>query len=489
MEDNSNFHIVIHFDLNKTIVPLDPYDQVRSIENFAADVISTRAWGEVTFNEPDAPIPENATPQEKELIQYANSTWTLKSDELSFEPIEGLMSFKQYIEKKMPRKLCTTDEEMDAEQHPLEKYDFIANEGKALQTLYEKLIKSLKLPSGSVVDSELGLHEDIMKCYNSRNYYIIPSFFKTLLYLKKHRGNFSISFRTHGRELHKTIDEFNAFCEGKHPAFNGEGGTRLVKLDGSKPGSKDFRIHPRQTGMFFRFGSDLNEIDLLMNTIERQNCETHDQLIEHYGGQIEEGTLNLFDGSIDEIYAVLNDICRKHNSMAIRDDHWRFWLNNKNNDFGKLLVIDQSDFSQQHIFFDDGAVVGPNSNIDVRELSTGHKISEKKFRDKYVVRADIYKACMEHDYFIKKIEECERRRDQEIERLQMGALSEDDNHAEVVDNWDKTNEQYLLKTIMPLLYQGMNFIATERPQNPIEFLALYMLQNQHLVNIPKAKVK
>ena len=71
----------------------------------------------------------------------------------------------------------------------------------------------------------------------------------------------------------------------------------------------------------------------------------------------------------------------------------------------------------------------------------------------------------------------------------MGVLSSDD---EVEDEseyeWDNLmklpNDQYLLKTVAPLLYQGLNFIAKERPKNPLEFLALYMLQNQHLVKIP-----
>ena len=489
-------YLILHFDLNKTILPHDPYDQLDSIEIFVSDMISTRAWGEVTFNDEgqeDAEAQEPQEPQEltpeQEAQKYQNSTWTLKSKELTLDGPEGLMSSKQYLDKKFPRAHASSDEEMEKQVNPISKLEFFENEGAFFKPVYEKLLKSIKLPANSVNTADID--ENVMQCYDNKRYHIIPAFFKTMLYLKKRKRDFSIVFRTHGRELGRVIEEFNNFCEGKHPAFNGEAGTHLVKFDGSKPGSKDYRIQGRQTGMFFRFSPHITDIRFLMNTLEREKCENHDQLIEHYGGQIEEGTINLFEDSIEEQYAVMIDTLRRLNAMAIQDDFWAYWNNQKSNDLGKVLLIDQNDFSVQNIFFDDLAVPGPNSNVDVRDLATGEKIPEKKYRDKYVVRADIFQAFQEHDYFIKKIDECEKKRDEEIERLQMGINSSDEEEEVESEKGleDLPNEEYLLKTVTPLLYQGLNFIATERPQNPIEFLALYMLQNQHLVKIPKPKQK
>ena len=40
------------------------------------------------------------------------------------------------------------------------------------------------------------------------------------------------------------------------------------------------------------------------------------------------------------------------------------------------------------------------SNLDVRDLSTNQKIPDKRYRNKYVVRANIYEAIIDPDYFI-----------------------------------------------------------------------------------------
>ena len=126
----------------------------------------------------------------------------------------------------------------------------------------------------------------------------------------------------------------------------------------------------------------------------------------------------------------------------------------------------------------------------IRDISTGLKIPERKYKNKYVVRANIYEAIVDPDYFIKMIDIWEQNRDDEIERLQLGIHSHDDEKEIEAENEFEAlkklpNEEYLLKTVAPLLYQGLNLLATDRPQNPIEFLSLYMLQNQHLVHIPK----
>lgn len=366
--------------------------------------------------------------------------------------------------------------------------EFISNEGRKFKSNYDKLFKSMRLPANAKVKGDIS--DKLREAYENRRLNAIPAFFKTMLYLKKRKRDFSIIFRTHGRELNTLIEEFNNFCEGNHPAFNGESGTHQVKFNGTKLNARDMRIKSKQTGMYFRFGPELSDVNLLLNTLDRVQCENTDQLIEHYGGQIEEGTVSLHNESIEEDYMIIMNTLKNHGSMAIQDDFWAYSLSNLNSDFGKLLLIDQNDFSVQHIFFDDLAVEGDNCNIDVRDISSGEKLPDKKFRDKYVVRADIYDAILEHDYFIKHIDACEKARNEEIERYQQGVLSSDEEETyRKEDEWEKLqklpNEEYLMRTVAPILYQGLNLIATERPQNPIEFLSLYMLQNQDLVKLPK----
>lgn len=80
-----------------------------------------------------------------------------------------------------------------------------------------------------------------MDMFGEGKFHLIPSFFRTLVYNKKQKREFSVVFRSMGNELDKIVWEFNQFCIGQHPCFSGRNGTPHVKFDGSK-GTKDLRI-------------------------------------------------------------------------------------------------------------------------------------------------------------------------------------------------------------------------------------------------------
>ena len=96
---------------------------------------------------------------------------------------------------------------------------------------------------------------------------------------------------------------------------------------------------------------------------------------------------------------------------------------------------------------------------------------------------------MEPDYFIKQIEIAEQNRDEEIERVEAGI----EEHDEAVDpnlenEWEKLqklpNDEYLMKTVLPVLYQGMKIVDQQRPVAPLEYLALYLLKHQDQIKLP-----
>lgn len=59
------------------------------------------------------------------------------------------------------------------------------------------------------------------------------------MYLKQQRQEFAVAFRSFGQDLDNVVFEFDRFCKGQHPSFNGRHSTPLVKMDGSK-GTKSF---------------------------------------------------------------------------------------------------------------------------------------------------------------------------------------------------------------------------------------------------------
>ena len=182
-------------------------------------------------------------------------------------------------------------------------------------------------------------------------------------------------------------------------------------------------------------------------------------------------------------------------AYAIQDDH-SYWAAKKEApDSGKLLLIDDADYETQQIFFDDGVSDDPkHSIVDVRDLITGEIIPYKRAINKFIVRVESDKAIMESDYFIKKIEECEKRRTEEIENMEKGILSEEEVvETKKVDEWAilkqlSTNE-YLSKTVLPVVYQGLKEIDVERPQDPIKAFAFFLLKNQGMVKLPEKKVE
>ncbi|XP_064602266.1 protein dpy-30 homolog isoform X2 [Liolophura sinensis] len=48
-----------------------------------------------------------------------------------------------------------------------------------------------------------------------------------------------------------------------------------------------------------------------------------------------------------------------------------------------------------------------------------------------------------------------------------------------VDLQSLPTRAYLDQTVVPVLLQGMSVLAKERPPNPIEFLAAYLLKNKN----------
>ncbi|XP_025103923.1 protein dpy-30 homolog isoform X2 [Pomacea canaliculata] len=78
---------------------------------------------------------------------------------------------------------------------------------------------------------------------------------------------------------------------------------------------------------------------------------------------------------------------------------------------------------------------------------------------------------------------------------QEGGLEMPDNIQKLIMNEKETNESpakrskvelqslptraYLDQTVVPILLQGMSVLAKERPPNPIEFLAAFLLKNKN----------
>ena len=331
--------------------------------------------------------------------------------------------------------------------------------------------------------------------FGEGKYFLVPSFFRTLMYLKKQKKEFAVVFRSFGTELDNVVWEYNRFCSGEHPCFNGRNNTPLVKFDGNK-NSKDMRIKdPHQRGVFYRPGDNINES--IMVTGEHERCETMAQL-----NMVEESDETAVIRDHLEIFQTLIETFKKHGSMSMSEDYAAWRDSGFSNSRAKLLLVDQADYNTQHIFFDDNADDGDECIVDVRDIITGDKIDQSKYMDMYVVKVQPHRAILESEYFIKMIETAEAKRDEEIQRIEAGIEDEETKTKMGVASmgtldggeteWEKIQKlpdaEYLMRTVLPVLYQGMRVVDLERPAAPLEYLSLYLLKHQDMIKLPPKAV-
>lgn len=146
-------------------------------------------------------------------------------------------------------------------------------------------------------------------------YHLIPSFFKTLVYLKKMKKEFSIVFRNYNaQDLQHVVAEFNQFCKGEHPCYSGRSGTAQIKFDGSK-GTREMRFKDKhQRAHFFREGDKMQQNRLITGAAKR--AAKGEPADEFYQGQVEEGTVFNYKEGIDQYVAILETL-KKRATMAI----------------------------------------------------------------------------------------------------------------------------------------------------------------------------
>ena len=112
--------------------------------------------------------------------------------------------------------------------------------------------------------------------------------------------------------------------------------------------------------------------------------------------------------------AIMENLYNSH-SCAIQDDY-SLWSSKRGAaNSGKLLLIDPTDQRVQQIFFDDNISSDTKCSIvDIRNITTGKEIQYKNAIDKYMIQVEPNLAILDDDYFIKKLDICEKKLTDEL---------------------------------------------------------------------------
>eukprot|EP00667_Euglena_gracilis_P012743 EG_transcript_13094 len=348
--------LVLHLDINKTLVMSDPVQGV-SLPKMVNALLSECCYGT------HAPLP--ATVEPGALPALAKTWHPAPPLEPSAEPLPGLVTYGDFLEDTLRMPKPDRNELKGAFTNP-------GGVGEVFRPFYHELLDKMRLPPGTVLPGGDPDAEGDRYCF------LLPSFFRLVLSLRGR--DVTLVFRTFGTELAPVAAEYNAFCAGAHPLYP------AVRLDGTG-GAEDWRLHaPHATGKFHRTATDC-----LLAFVDAAGLV-----------DVAEGPRQIWDA----LHARIAAGCR---AIGIRD-HWAYWAAEGESDAsGKLLLVDASNPAPayHHIVFDDNVHWGRYHIVDVRDRTTGQTIPYEAAINRWVVKVEPLLCIRDPDYFVKALQRCE----------------------------------------------------------------------------------
>ena len=254
--------------------------------------------------------------------------------------------------------------------------------------------------------------------------------------------------------------------------YNGENGTPLIRFNDPdrEPEfeairSKCARIYRQNigydesvmvTGDYYQDKMTFDEARLSINH-SKNNCE----IIED------------FKGMYDRFNSTIKEGC----FLGVREDHNFYSSSRKKHSAskcGKLLLVDKTDVNVHHIFFDDNINKDENCCVDVWDVRNKKRIPIEESYDKFMYEVDTLEAISDPDYFIKAFDKCIANRKADTSHLQRKGLKT------IEKDYLQTcpPSEYLASTVMPLLKTAFEILDKEEPEDPINFLAVYLMENK-----------
>ena len=410
------------------------------------------------------------------MVDKKTKKWKITVNELQFEkPSKELINYEDYLEMLYPklRETDIKDKEKRAQENmknkkirsdKMNKFVDKGEPGEMFNEAYHAILDKMKIPKDvldQINDGQYG--EDLKPLYKSGYNFVFPSLFITMIRLQQQGRDFSIVFRSFGTDSDCVIKEFNAFCQGKHPLFNGE---RLcfpkVYFDGTH-GSKNYLVSKENCSLFYRYSIDIQHISLVVGVTERIKDKPFDLAYE-YRDEIEKGKIKVINGGL-KIYSFISEniISGKYNSFVMGDEYNIWFMNDEKTEYSKVLLNNPYDFSVHQIFFDDNITEDEHSIVDCRNIVTGDTMLIEDIWNKFIVKADSIKAGTDINYYYDCIERAETLRREEQENF----------------NVTKVYNTTTKKTLEKVINTGLQLYEEEGKRQSLgEFFGNYVIANK-----------
>ena len=446
--------LILYFDINKTLIFGDRAKN-QPFESSVLSLVCENAWGTVN-------------PKTKK--------WTLASKELSFEcPKEGLVNYSQYLKMVYPKKndidepdmqkrVKTNKENKIARESEMDKFVDTGKPGEQLKEVFADILNKLKVPQYVMDRVEKGeVSEFFQKLYKNGYVFIFLSLYFTMIKLQQEGRDFAIIFRSFGDDSEVVSQEFNAFCQGLHPIFDGSNPSfPKVYFDGTH-GSKNYMITKDNLGLFYRYSIDLSHISFVRGVHKRLKEKPFD-LLNEYKQQIESKEVEVINGG-KNIYSFIqkNIFTGKYNSFIMGDDYDIWSKNCERTEYSKVLLNDPYNYQVHQFFFDDNITENNHSIVDCRNVVTEETMDRNFIKGKYILKADAIAAGIDPNYFYDRIKEAEELRKDDMRKENKRTLGIDTK-----------------KAISDLINRGMFLYETEGKgkQSLTDFFGNFIIANK-----------
>jgi len=475
-EDERNRWLFLHFALPRTIMTQD-MEEGRTTEQELNNLLACMAWG---------------------TIDRRSSEFVLESEDPTLDPPhEALISYAEYVDRTYPADANMEDAaRKENERVGSQKKNTCTDPGEPVvkfRPMFDQVVKNLVHANKALAKAY-----DIKKCYldeaevaedpsadDQRNilrygrFQVIPAFFNLLIQLTKDKRRFSIIFRTYNAEQLPPVQrELRLLCDGKHPAYSGQNKTQKPPPMNGEKLSRDMRLSDENIGRMNRMSGRFEFSARAASSVPTEPLMGDDGLPIPVAF---EPTVYEFPPYHKAHEGLMHHILDKSNTCAIVDDY-EFW---KGKDCkataGKLLLVNYggglADTKVQHIFFD-GHIQKDNACcVDVRDAVNGEPLSFAEADDVYMHRVDFYQACLDGDYFVKALKTCETKMSTKIldSRRVADDKAAEGERPEVLKSLPP--KEYLYRTVIPALLPALEACQRDRPADPIEFIAFYMLRH------------
>lgn len=485
-DDERNRRLILHFALPRTIMTRD-MTEGRTTEVELNDALSAMAWGTIDRQtsdwvlESEDPTP---VPPEPSLISYAEYVARMYS-------VGEAESAEDNVRLAAQKRACFTEQgEPGSKFRPMfdQMVKNLTFQSKALMKTYE--LKKVVLNEDEVEEDPA--KTDAQNILRYCRHQVLPAFYQLLISLTRRGRRFSIIFRSFSTEqLADAQRELHYFCAGQHPAYSGKDKTIKPPLMNGEKGSFDRRLAAPSIGHIDRTLGQLTFPDRPSNPV----AESPEGVIatgateapadggvaanEDVGEVSTQPTRYMFPPYHEAYAGIMEHILDGEKTAAIIDD-FKYWEESgRQAEAGKLLLVDHAggfaETKVQHILFDGNAQWRNAHCVDVRDVVSGSPIALDHSEGVFLHRVDFFQAITDPEYFVKAVDSCELEMSRRI--VESRKVPRQETRATAASTAELPPKEYLYRNVIPALLPALEACQRDRPEDPIEFIAFYMLRH------------